>query len=127
MTISKKHIEELSRRNEASLAGSRDKIQERHEKGQMTARERIACLFDEGTFQESGKFAQHSCHDFGFEKKTLPGDGVVTGTGYIDGRPVAAFSQDFMVGGGALGKIHARKDLRPYGIRAEDRCAADRL
>ena len=119
MTISKKHIEELNRRNETSLAGSRDKIQERYEKGQMTARERLACLFDENTFQESGKFAQHSCHDFGFEKKTLPGDGVVTGTGYIDGRPVAAFSQDFMVGGGALGKIHARKicNLMEYALK----------
>lgn len=63
--------------------------------------------------------AQHDCHDFGMEKKVLPGDGVVTGVGYIDGRPVAAFSQDFMVGGGTLGRIHAQKvcDLMNYALK----------
>jgi propionyl-CoA carboxylase beta chain len=75
----------------------------------MTARDRLNELFQAGTFQESGMHAEHDCHNFGMEKKSLPGDGVVTGTGLVDGRPVAAFSQDFTVGGGALGRIHAKK------------------
>lgn len=119
MTISQRLIEELERRREAILDSGRDKIRERHERGLMTARERLTSLFEENTFQESGMHAQHACRDFGMEKKVLPGDGVVTGTGYVDGRPVAAFSQDFMVGGGALGRIHARKvcDLMEYALK----------
>lgn len=119
MTISQKLIDELERRREAGLANVSDKIRERHDKGLMTARERLGNLFDKNTFQEIGMHAQHACHDFGMEKKILPGDGVITGIGYIDGRPVAAFSQDFMVGGGALGRIHAQKicDLMNYAIK----------
>lgn len=119
MTISQRLIEELERRREAILDSGRDKIRERHDRGLMTARERLTSLFEENTFQESGMHAQHACRDFGMEKKVLPGDGVVTGTGYVDGRPVAAFSQDFMVGGGALGRIHARKvcDLMEYALK----------
>ncbi len=120
MSISQKLIDELKQRREAILTGVPDKIRERHEKGQLTARERILSLFDENTFQEMGVLAQHACHDFGMEKKTIPGDGVVTGVGYIDGRPVAAFSQDFTAGGGTLGRIHAQKvcDLMNYAIKA---------
>ncbi|MCF6156346.1 MAG: acyl-CoA carboxylase subunit beta [Candidatus Brocadia sp.] len=119
MAIPPKCIEELERRREAILDSVRDKIRERHDRGLMTARERLTSLFEENTFQESGMHAQHACRDFGMEKKALPGDGVVTGTGYVDGRPVAAFSQDFMVGGGALGRIHARKvcDLMEYALK----------
>lgn len=119
MTISQRLIEELERRRGAILDSGRDKIRERHERGLMTARERLTSLFEENTFQESGMHAQHACRDFGMEKKVLPGDGVVTGTGYVNGRPVAAFSQDFMVGGGALGRIHARKvcDLMEYALK----------
>lgn len=109
MTISQKLIEEYEERRNKILTGLDDKIRERHEKGLMTARERITNLFDENTFQEMGMHARHACREFGMEKKFLPGDGVVTGTGYIDGKPAVAFSQDFMVGGGALGAIHARK------------------
>lgn len=119
MTIPQKLIDELERRRKETLAGADDKIKIRHDKGLMTARERIMHLFDENTFQEMGMLAQHDCHDFGMEKKVLPGDGVVTGIGYIDGRPVAAFSQDFMVGGGTLGRIHAQKvcDLMNYALK----------
>lgn len=119
MAIPQKLIQELQHRREEIINGQGEKIAERHHKGFMTARERLAHLFDENTFQESGMHAQHACHEFGMEKKILPGDGVVTGTGYIDGRPVAAFSQDFMIGGGALGKIHARKicDLMEYAMK----------
>lgn len=119
MTISQKLIDELEKRRKAILSDASDKARERRDKGLMTARERLMSLFDENTFQEMGMLAQHDCHDFGMEKKLLPGDGVVTGIGYIDGRPVAAFSQDFMVGGGTLGRIHAQKvcDLMNYALK----------
>ncbi|MGQ3686246.1 MAG: acyl-CoA carboxylase subunit beta [Candidatus Loosdrechtia sp.] len=119
MTISQKLIEEYEERRNKILTGLDDKIRERHEKGLMTARERITNLFDENTFQEMGMHARHACREFGMEKKFLPGDGVVTGTGYIDGKPAVAFSQDFMVGGGALGAIHARKicNIMDYAIK----------
>ncbi len=119
MTISQKLIDELERRRKAILSDTSDKARERRDKGLMTARERLMRLFDENTFQEMGMLAQHDCHDFGMEKKLLPGDGVVTGIGYIDGRPVAAFSQDFLVGGGTLGRIHAQKvcDLMNYALK----------
>ncbi len=119
MAISQKLTDELERRRKAILSDTGDKARERRDKGLMTARERLMSLFDENTFQEMGMLAQHDCHDFGMEKKVLPGDGVVTGIGYIDGRPVAAFSQDFLVGGGTLGRIHAQKvcDLMNYALK----------
>lgn len=98
-----------ARRSKARLAGGKDRIAKRHEAGLMTARERLEAFFEPGTFLEFGMHAQHACHNFGMESKELPSDGVVCGTGYVDGRPVAAFSQDFTVGGGALGRIHAKK------------------
>lgn len=119
MTMLQKPLDDLKMRCKAIIASGVEKVNERHAKGLMTARERLINLFDADTFQETGMHAHHACHDFDMEKKTLPGDGVVTGTGYMNGRPVAAFSQDFMVGGGALGKIHARKicDLMDYAIK----------
>ena len=103
-------LEELEKRRAAARAGGgEDKLDARRKKGLMTARDRLNELFQTGTFQESGMHADHDCHNFGMESKLLPGDGVVTGTGLVDGRPVAAFSQDFTVGGGALGRIHAKK------------------
>lgn len=96
-------------REKALLGGGQEKIDARHKKGLMTARDRVSDLFDSDTFLESGMFAQHDCHDFGMAKKELPGDGVVTGVGQVDGRPVATFSQDFSIGGGAVGRVHAEK------------------
>ncbi|MGF1451419.1 MAG: acyl-CoA carboxylase subunit beta [Opitutales bacterium] len=110
-------LDELyERRAQAETAGGEDKIAKRHEKGQMSARERLLAFFEPGTFQEFGMHVQHACHDFGMEKKKLPTDGVICGTGFVDGRQVAAFSQDFTVGGGALGRMHAQKicDLMDY-------------
>jgi len=121
MTISPKLLEELERRREeARLAGGQDKIDKRHAKGLLTARERLEAFFEPGTFQEFGMHAQHACTSFGLEKKKLPTDGVITGTGLVQGRSVAAFSQDFTVGGGALGRIHAKKicDLMDYAQQA---------
>jgi methylmalonyl-CoA epimerase len=104
----------------AMLGGGEAKQKARHEKGMLTARERLEPSFDPNTFQEFGMHAQHSCKNFGMEKKKMPSDGVVTGIGYVEGRPVAAFAHDFTVGGGALGRIHAKKvcDLMDYAIKA---------
>ena len=109
-----------ARRKAAALGGGAEKIAKRHEKGQLTARDRLDVLYDEGTFVEFGMHAQHACHAFGMEDKLLPADGAVTGIGYVDGRPVAGYSHDFTVGGGALGRIHARKvcDLMEYAMKA---------
>ncbi len=117
MAIDPKLLADLkARRKKAQDAGGADKIKKRHDKGQLSARERLEQFFEEGTFQEFGMHAQHSCHRFGMETKEMPYDGVVCGTGYVNGRPVAAYSQDFTVGGGALGRIHAKKicDLMDY-------------
>lgn len=108
------------RRAKALAGGGPDKAAARHKKGQLTARERIEALFQPGTFMEFGLHADHTCTRFGMEKRSMPGDGVITGVGYIDGRPVAAYSQDFTVGGGALGRIHAKKicDLQQYALES---------
>ncbi len=110
MAIDPKLLEDLeNRRQKAREAGGPDKIAKRKEKGLLCARERLEVFFEAGSFQEFGMHAQHGCSAFGMEKKELPYDGVVCGTGFVDGRPVAAYSQDFTVSGGSLGRIHARK------------------
>ncbi|MBD8070370.1 acyl-CoA carboxylase subunit beta [Bacillus sp. PS06] len=103
-------INELyDRRLEIELGGGDEKIEKQHQKGKLTARERIDLLLDEGTFVELNPFIEHRCTDFGLQQKKGPGDGVVTGYGKVDGRPVYLFSQDFTVFGGALGEMHAKK------------------
>lgn len=110
MAISKKLTDELARRRQTALdAGGKAKLEVRRQKGLMTARERLEALFDNGSFLEFGMHVQHSCHNFGMEKKVLPSDGVICGIGTVDGRQVAAFSQDFTVAGGSLGFMHAKK------------------
>ncbi|SMP67492.1 propionyl-CoA carboxylase beta chain [Neorhodopirellula lusitana] len=110
MAIKKELLERLKKqRSEALAGGGEARIEKHHAKGAMTARERFEELFEPGTFLESGMHVQHNCHDFGMEKKSLPGDGVVTGVGQVGGRAVAGFSQDFTVGGGALGQRHSKK------------------
>jgi propionyl-CoA carboxylase beta chain len=121
MAISKLLLEELHKRRErAEAGGGLDKIKARNEKGQLSARQRLEHLFEKGTFQEFGMHAEHSGHLFGMEGKVLPADGVVTGTGYVDGRPIAVFSQDFTVAGGSLGNIHAKKicDTMEYAVHS---------
>ena len=120
MAISKAALEQLEkRRAAASSGGGEDKYEARRKKGLMTARDRLAALFEPGTFREWGMHAEHDCHNFGMQNKALPGDGVVTGTGIVEGRLVAAFSQDFTVSGGSLGKIHATKicNLMEYAMK----------
>ncbi|MCB2100821.1 MAG: acyl-CoA carboxylase subunit beta [Rhodobacterales bacterium] len=110
MGLSSKTLEDLrKRRSRAKAGGGEDKILKRHEKGLPTARDRIDMLFQEDTFQETGLHASHSARHFGLADKELAADGVVTGTGYVDGRLVAAISQDFTVAAGTLGKMHAMK------------------
>jgi len=121
MAIDPKLLEELrERRAVARKAGGEDKLAKRHAKGQMGARERLELFFEDGTFQEFGMHAEHTCQRFGLANKKLPYDGVVCGTGLVDGRGVAAYAQDFTVGGGAVGRIHAKKicDLMDFAVEA---------
>ncbi len=105
-----KHLEELERR--AELGGGEDRLKRQHDAGKLTARERIDLLFDPGTFDETDKLVMHRCRDFGMEESLIPGDGVVTGAGRIDGRPVYAFAQDFTVFGGSLSETNAAKIVK---------------
>ncbi len=110
MTLPLELLEDLRKRRQSILSGGgADKLAQRRAKGLMTARDRLDALFQENTFQELGTHIHHSARFFGMESKDLPADGVVAGTGYIGGRVVSAFSQDFTVVGGSLGKMHAKK------------------
>ncbi len=103
-------IESLfERRAKIEAGGGTKRIERQHASGKMTARERILSLLDPGTFVELDAFAKHRCTDFGMEKVDAPGEGVVTGYGYLDGRLVYCFAQDFTVIGGSLGEAHSRK------------------
>ncbi|HCA78236.1 MAG TPA: methylmalonyl-CoA carboxyltransferase, partial [Bacteroidetes bacterium] len=102
----------LDLREKAMLGGGVQRIEDQHKKGKLTARERIDLLLDPGSFEEIGMFVQHRSKDFGLEKQKVLGDGVVTGRGTIDGRPVIVFSQDFTVFGGSLSEAHAEKICR---------------
>lgn len=98
-----------TKRAEAHLGGGQKRIDSQHAKGKLTARERIEILLDEGSFEEIDMYVEHNCVDFGMEKTKIPGDGVVTGSGTINGRLVFVFSQDFTVFGGSLSERHAEK------------------
>ncbi len=94
---------------EAKLGGGEARIEKQHKKGKLTARERVHLLLDDGTFEEIGILVTHRTRDFGMDKQVFYGDGVVTGYGTIDGRPVYVFAQDFTVFGGSLSETHAEK------------------
>ncbi len=105
-----KIIEELSqRRSAAHIGGGAERIDRQHQKGRLTARERIDLLLDADSFEEWDTFVEHRCTDFGMAQNKIPGDGVVTGYGTIHGRTVFVFSQDFTVYGGSLSEAHAEK------------------
>jgi len=97
------------KRRKARLGGGEKRIEAQHSKGKLTARERIDMLLDEGSFEEYDMFVEHRCQDFGMAEQRVPGDGVVTGWGTINGRLVFVFSQDFTVFGGSLSEAHAEK------------------
>jgi propionyl-CoA carboxylase beta chain len=103
-------FEELHRRNRAAEAGGGlERIERQHKAGKKTARERLEVLVDKGSFAEVDRFVVHQSSDFGMDAQRIPGDGVVTGSGRIHGRPVFAFAQDFTVFGGSLSEAYARK------------------
>jgi len=99
----------LNKKEKAKLGGGAERLKSQHEKGKLSARERIELLVDEGSFEEIDMFVKHRATDFGLNKQHYPGDGVVTGFAKIDGRSVAVFSQDFTVFGGSLSEAHAEK------------------
>lgn len=98
-----------AKRAEAMLGGGQKRIDSQHAKGKLTARERIEILLDEGSFEEIDMYVEHNCVDFGMEETKIAGDGVVTGSGTINGRLIFVFSQDFTVFGGSLSERHAEK------------------
>ena len=99
----------IAKREEARIGGGEKAIVKQHERGKYTARERISMLLDEGSFEEYDMFKLHRCTNFGMEKKQYLGDGVVVGSGTIDGRLVFIFAQDFTVNGGSLSETMAQK------------------
>ena len=104
------NITEMEKRRAAArLGGGQKRIDAQHAKGKLTARERLQILLDEGSFEELDMYVEHNCTDFGMEDQRVPGDGVVTGSGTINGRLVYVFSQDFTVFGGSLSERHAQK------------------
>ena len=113
MTLNVAVLEDFKDRQIKLLeGGGEDKARARHDQGRMTARDRLAALFQEGTFQEIGMHIRSTRQAGVAKQKDLPADGVVVGTGYVGGRAVAAFSQDFTVAAGTLGKMHASKIVR---------------
>jgi len=103
-------FDELHRRHaKAELGGGDERIRRQHKAGKKTARERLDLLLDPGSFHELDRFVVHQSHDFGMAEQQIPGDGVVTGSGLIHGRPVVVFAQDFTVFGGSLSEAYARK------------------
>ena len=110
MSTQQEKIKELvERRSAARLGGGQKRIDAQHQKGKLTARERLALLLDKGSFEEFDMFVQHRCTNFGMDKSKYDGDGVVTGMGTIDGRLVYVFAQDFTVNGGSMSEAMAQK------------------
>ena len=109
----KEVIEELEiRREKARAGGGARRIDAQHKRGKLTARERLALLLDDGSFEEFDMYVEHRCTEFGMEGNRVPGDGVVTGWGTINGRVVYVFAKDFTVFGGSLSEAHANKMIK---------------
>ena len=117
MTTALQTLREM--REQAMQGGGSERIAQQHARGKMTARERLALLLDEGTFQELGALATHNITDFGMDKQHFPGDGVVTGFGKISGRRVAVFAQDFTVFGGSFSEVQSHKICRLQDVAIE--------
>src|ERR1044072_8798587 len=97
------------RRARARAGGGQARIEAQHKRGKLTARERLELLMDKGSFEEFDMFVEHRSAEFGMERARIPGDGVVTGWGTVNGRTVFAFAKDFTVFGGSLSEAHAQK------------------
>ncbi|MCW2778793.1 MAG: accD5 1, partial [Frankiales bacterium] len=116
-------LAELRRRVDASLhPASEAALAKRREKGKATARERIEAFLDEGSFTETDALTRHRARDFGLEKNRPTGDGVITGYGTVDGRPVCVFSQDATVFGGALGEVYGEKIRKVMDLALKTGC-----
>jgi propionyl-CoA carboxylase beta chain len=115
-------IEELEkRRDNARLGGGQTRIDAQHKRGKLTARERIDLLMDENSFEEFDMYVEHRCTEFSMEKSKIPGDGVVTGWGTINGRVVYVFAKDFTVFGGSLSETHAKKMIKIQDMALQNR------
>ena len=118
----KEVLEELEiRRDRARAGGGPKRIEAQHARGKLTARERVDLLLDEGSFEEFDMYVEHRCIDFGMEKTKVPGDGVVTGWGTINGRVVYIFAKDFTVFGGSLSEAHANKMIKIQDMALQNR------
>ncbi|WP_106755202.1 acyl-CoA carboxylase subunit beta [Pannonibacter carbonis] len=118
----KEILAELEHRREtARLGGGLKRIAAQHARGKLTARERIDIFLDEGSFEEFDMFKQHRCTDFGMDEAHIPGDGVVTGWGTVNGRVVYVFSKDFTVFGGSLSETHAQKIIKIQDMALQNR------
>ncbi len=115
-----KYFEDLKKK--ALIGGGEERIKIQHEKGKLTARERIDLLLDKESFRETDMFVTHRCPDFDMDKKKIPGDGVVTGYGKINGRTVYIFSEDFTVFGGSLSKAYAEKICKIQDMAVKNGC-----
>ena len=122
MTMEDRLAELRELREEAELGGGESRIERQHEKGKMTARERIEYFLDDGTFHEFDKLRTHGSHNFGMEEKKILTDGVVTGYGEVDGRKVFVFAHDFTVFGGSLGEVFAEKICKVMDTAMEVGC-----
>ncbi|MGJ8534010.1 MAG: acyl-CoA carboxylase subunit beta [Alphaproteobacteria bacterium] len=110
-----------ARREKTRLGGGQRRIDAQHAKGKLTARERLEVLLDEGSFEEYDMFVQHRCTDFGMEDTKIAGDGVVTGWGTVNGRPIFVFAKDFTVFGGSLSETHAQKITKIQDMALKNR------
>ncbi|MDH4070874.1 MAG: acyl-CoA carboxylase subunit beta [Ignavibacteria bacterium] len=102
--------------------GGKKRVESQHKRGKLTARERVDILLDEGSFEEMDMFVEHRSQDFGLDQESYLGDGVITGTGMIDGRAVCVFSQDFTVFGGSLSEAHAEKIVKIMDLAMKTGC-----
>src|SRR5690625_3173043 len=121
MDIFDKINELYDKRREVELGGGDKRIDKQHEKGKLTARERIDYLLDDETFVELNSFIEHRTSDFGMNNNSSKGEGVVTGYGKINGKPVYLFAQDFTVYGGALGEMHGKKIAAVMDLAAKNK------
>src|ERR1700720_1063768 len=110
------------RREQARLGGGQARINAQHKRGKRTARERVELLLDKGSFEEFDMFVEHRSSDFGMEKTKIPGDGVITGWGTVNGRAVYLFSKDFTVFGGSLSEAHAQKIMKVQDMAMKASC-----
>ncbi len=117
MGLARKSTDLKKRMRDALRGGGDEAIQKQKATGKLTARERILALLDPKSFHEYDLFVEHAGKDFDMDKKYLPGDGVITGTGVLSGHPVCIFAQDFTVAGGSLGYMHAKRSPRSWIMR----------